>query len=206
MSQLFLASSADYVLNDIVKHLSNKPSEYNLAFINTAAEIMKGGNHWWVAKEKNKLLSVGFQVDEFSITKLSQSELESKMADKNGIYICGGNTYYLLDQVIKTGFNKFLKKWIEEGKLYIGSSAGSMIVGIDIDLIPSDEAHSAPGLKSRGLGIIDLAIVPHWGSSDFRDEYLKDISSLYRENAKIILLSNSQYLHVRGDTYSINQV
>jgi dipeptidase E len=205
MSQLFLASSADYVLNDIVKHLTRKPNKHKLAFINTAAEVEDGDN-WWVAKEKNKLLSVGFQVDEFSIAKLSQSELESKMADKNGIYICGGNTYYLLDQVIKTGFDKFLKKWIEDGNLYIGSSAGSMIIGIDIDLIPSDESRAVPDLKSRGLGIVDLAIVPHWGSSDFRDEYLKDISSLYRENTKIILLSNSQYLHVRDDTYSINLV
>lgn len=205
MTQLFLASSADYVLDDIVKNLPRKPDEYNLAFINTAAEAEKG-DHWWVTKEKDKLLSIGFAVDEFTITGLSAGELESKMQGKNGIYICGGNTYFLLDQVIKTGFGDFLKKWIEDGNLYIGSSAGSSIIGVDIDLIPSNEALATPDLKSMGLGIIDLAIVPHWGSQDFKDEYLKDISSLYRENTKIILLSNSQYLHIRDGAYSINQV
>ncbi len=205
MAQLFLASSADYVLDDIVKYLSKKPDRYNLAFINTAAEV-EGGDHWWVTEEKKKLVSTGFQIDEFTITDLSQQEIISKMADKNGIYICGGNTYYLLDQIIKTGFDQFLRKWIEDGNLYIGSSAGSMIIGVNIDLIPSDEALAAPSLKSGGLGIIDLAIIPHWGSSDFKDEYLRDISSLYQENTKIILLSNSQYLHVQGGTYSINQV
>lgn len=205
MTQLFLASTADYVLNDIVKHLPSKPSEYNLAFINTAAEVEKG-DHWWVTKEKEKLLSVGFAIDEFTITGSSQGELEAKMKGKNGIYICGGNTYYLLDQVIKTGFDALLRKWIEVGNLFIGSSAGSSIIGVAIDLIPSDEALAAPDLKSMGLGIVDLAIVPHWGSLDFKDEYLQGISSLYRENTKIILLSNSQYLHVRDGTYSINQV
>ncbi|OGD71568.1 hypothetical protein A3A84_03615 [Candidatus Collierbacteria bacterium RIFCSPLOWO2_01_FULL_50_23] len=205
MTNLFLASSGDYVLDDIVKHLPNKPTQYNLAFINTAAEVEKG-DHWWVTKEKNKLLSAGFRVDEFTITGLSKEEFASKMADKNGVYVCGGNTYYLLDQVIKTGFDEFLKKWIADGNLYIGSSAGSSIVGVAIDFIPSDEALAAPDLKSMGLGIVDLAIVPHWGSSDFRDEYLKEISSLYREDTKIILLSNSQYLHVQGGEYSINQV
>jgi len=205
MTQLFLASSCDYVLDDIVRYLPKKPDQYNLAFINTAAEVEKS-DHWWVKKEKDKLLSAGYAVDEFTVTGLSQAELEAKMQGKNGIYICGGNTYYLLDQVIKTGFDQFLRKWIEEGKLYVGSSAGSMIVGVNIDLIPSNEALAVPGLKSRGLGIIDLAIVPHWGSSDFKNEYLRDISSLYLENTKIVLLSNSQYLHVRDDTYSINQV
>lgn len=205
MTQLFLTSSGDYVLDDIVKHLPMKPSEYKLAFINTAAEVVEGG-HWWVRKEKEKLLSTGFQVEEFSITGLSKEELDSKMADKNGIYICGGNTYYLLDQVIRTGFDQFLRKWIEDGNLYLGSSAGSQIIGVDIDLIPSDEATKAPDLKSKGLGIVDLSIVHHWGSQDFIDEYLSNISSLYRENTKIILLSNSQYLHVQDGAYSINQV
>lgn len=205
VADLFLASSGDYVLDDIVKHLPKKPEEYQLAFINTAAEVIEGG-HWWVRKEKEKLLSAGFQIDEFTITGLSREELDSKMAGKNGIYICGGNTYYLLDQVIKTDFDQFLRRWIEEGKLYIGSSAGSMIIGVEIDLIPSDEAAKAPDLKSKGLGIVDLSILPHWGSQDFKEEYLVNISSLYRENTKIILLSNSQYLHIRDGAYSINQV
>lgn len=205
MTQLFLASSADYVLDDIVKHLPMKPGEYKLAFVNTAAEV-EDGDHWWVTEEKAKLISAGFQLDEFTIAGLSEEGLESKMADKNGIYICGGNTYYLLDQVIKTGFDQFLRRWIEEGKLYIGSSAGSMIIGVDIDLIPSDEAAKAPDLKSKGLGIVDLSVLPHWGSQDFKEEYLTNISSMYRENIKIILLSNSQYLHIRGGEYSIKQV
>lgn len=205
MTQLFLASSADFVMDDIVKKLPKKPSEYRLAFINTAAESEKG-DHWWVTKEKNKLLLAGFAVDEFTITGLSAGELESKMQGKNGIYICGGNTYYLLNQVVKTGFDQFLKKWTEDGNLYIGSSAGSQIIGVEIDLIPSDESEKAPDLKSRGLGIVDLSIIPHWGSVDFRDEYLKEIASMYRDHTKIILLSNSQYLHVQDGTYSIVQV
>lgn len=78
MAQLFLASSADYVLDDIVKYLSKKPDRYNLAFINTAAEV-EGGDHWWVTEEKKKLVSTGFQIDEFTITDLSQQEIISKI-------------------------------------------------------------------------------------------------------------------------------
>lgn len=40
--QLFLTASANEVLSDIVNHLSKKPSDYNLAFISTAADVETG--------------------------------------------------------------------------------------------------------------------------------------------------------------------
>lgn len=45
MKQLFLTSSANEVISDIIKYLPLKPSEYNVAFINTAAEIEEGDHY-----------------------------------------------------------------------------------------------------------------------------------------------------------------
>lgn len=46
MMQLFLTSASDYVINDIVKKLPKPPSDYNVAFINTASEVEEGdGTH-----------------------------------------------------------------------------------------------------------------------------------------------------------------
>ena len=42
MRQLFLTSSANTVLEDILKYLPLKPEEYNFAFINTASEVNEG--------------------------------------------------------------------------------------------------------------------------------------------------------------------
>ena len=89
MKQLFLASSGDFVMDDIVKKLPKKPSELKLAFINTAAEVEEG-DHWWVRTEKKKLVEVGLNVDEFSIKGMIKEEIESKLADKQIIYFCGG--------------------------------------------------------------------------------------------------------------------
>lgn len=206
MKQLFLTSSADTVLGDVVKHLSKKPSDYKLAFITTAAEVEEG-NHWWVTADKEKLLKLGFNVDEFSITGMNASQLKEKMKDKNGIFVCGGNTFYLLDQVVKTRFDKILKKEINEGCLYIGSSAGSMIVGKGISLVSKiDDRSKAPDLKSDGLGIVDYAILPHWGSLDFKDEYGRSFSDMYTENIKVVLLNNKQYLYIEGDISRIEKI
>ena len=194
------------VLEDVVKHLPLKPSGYKLAFITTAAEV-EDGDHWWVTADKDKLIELGFDVDEFSITGMNFSQLEEKMKDKNGIFVCGGNTFYLLDQVIKTGFDKIIRKKIEDGCPYIGSSAGSMIVGRRIDLASTlDDSSKAPNLKSDGLGIVDFVVLPHWGSEDFKDKYNKGFAAIYTEDVEVVILNNKQYLYVENDIYRIENV
>jgi dipeptidase E len=206
MKQLFLTSASNYVMDDIVKKLPKSPRELNLAFINTAAEVEEG-DHWWVKAEKDKLAAVGFPVDEFSIKGMSITDIENKLADKQVIYFCGGNTFYLLDQVIKTGCDEIIKRKLNEGVIYIGSSAGSMIVGTRIDLMSGiDERSKAPDLKSTGLGIIDLSILPHWGSDIFREGYCGDFESMYTEGVKIIPLTNQQYLWVKDESMQLIQV
>lgn len=193
-------------MNDIVKKLPKNPNKLNLAFINTASEVEEG-DHWWVRAEKNKLIQVGFTIDEFSITGMSNLDINKKLSKAEVIYVCGGNTFYLLDQVIKTGFDKILKQKINSGVIYIGSSAGSMIVGTRIDLVSTiDDLSKAPDLKSTGLGIVDLSILPHWGSSDFKQEYKNGFNAMYSEGTKIVPLTNQQYLWIQDDSIQFIQI
>lgn len=206
MRQMFLTSSSETVMDDIVKKLPKSPSELNLAFIDTAAEVEEG-DHWWVREEKEKLIEVGFKVDEFSIKGMTKEELEKRLENKQVIYFCGGNTFYLLDQVIKIGADEVVREKIEAGVIYIGSSAGSMIVGKRIDLVSTiDDRSKAPDLKSDGLGIVDIAILPHWGSEIFRNEYLKGFEAMYIEGVKIVPLTNQQYIWVDDDLVQTVQI
>lgn len=206
MKELFLTSASDYVMDDLIKNLPQNPKDLNLAFINTAAEVEEG-DHWWVRDEKNKLLKVGFNLEEFSITGITREEIEKRLNNIQVIYFCGGNTFYLLDQVIKTGCDEIIKEKINNGVIYIGSSAGSMIVGTRIDLVSTiDDKSKAPDLKSTGLEIVDLSILPHWGSDIFHDEYLNGAESMYTEGVKILPLTNQQYVWIKDDSIKIIQV
>ncbi len=206
MKQIFLTSSSEEVVDDIIKKLPKSPKEMNLAFIDTAAEV-ETGDHWWLRAEKEKLIEVGFNVDEFSIKGMIKDEIENRLKDKQVIYFCGGNTFYLLDQVIKTGCDEIIKNKIENGMIYIGSSAGSMIIGKRIDLVSTiDDSSKAPNLKSDGLGIVDIAVLPHWGSDVFREEYMKGFESMYIEGIKIVPLTNQQYIWIKDDLIQTIQV
>lgn len=206
MKTLFLTSSAVSVLDDIVKHLPKNPKDYNLAFIPTASEVEEGDKSW-LQDDKNKLIEVGFNVTEFSITGLTKKEIEEKLKNIDIIFVSGGNTFYLLDQSIKTGFDQILLEKSQKDLIYIGSSAGSMILGKKVELASTiDDRSKAPDLKSDGIGIVDFAINPHWGSPLFEKEYLSCVKSLYNANSKLLLLTDTQYLFVQDEDYKIIQI
>jgi len=82
-----------------------------------------------------------------------------------------------------------------------------MILGkrIDVDTT-KEELASIPDLKSDGLGLIDLTIIPHWGKPKYKEEHLKLFEKFYEANTKLILLRDNQYLLVQDEDYKIIQI
>ena len=44
----------------------------------------------------------------------------------DAVYVCGGNTEYLLERINEKGFRNTLLLFIEQGGVYVGVSAGSL--------------------------------------------------------------------------------
>jgi len=204
--QLFLTSAASNVLSHLVNKLPLPTSNYQAAFITTAADPYPGDSPW-ITADRQALEATGIKTNSFSITNLSEKEIRNKLDNSNLIFVAGGNTFYLLDQVIKTGFDSLLREKLEQGIVYIGSSAGSMILGNNIDLVSTDEDRSkAPDLKSNGLAFVDLSIQPHWGDPDLKSEYQQDFDSLYSKETKLITLRDNQYLHIKDNAIQFIQI
>ena len=78
--------------------------------------------------------------------------------------MCNGNTFFLLSELKRTGADKIIAEEINNGKLYIGESAGAMITSKNIEYVKlMDNAEKAPNLKNfDALGLIEFYIVPHY--------------------------------------------
>jgi dipeptidase E len=117
-------------------------------------------------------------------------------------YALGGNTYYILDRVRKTGFGSVIKKAVGQGKLYIGLSAGSMIVHKTIEFAGwgTDRGDNEIGLRDlRGLNLTDVAIFPHCNKKRSKGV------ALFRKNTPypIVGLKDGQALEVIGNKTKI---
>ena len=208
MNQLFLTSIAANVISSIVKDLSQPVKNLKLAFISTAAEVEEGALEWLQA-DKTALTAAGFNVFEYTLTGKKLLDFESDLKDTDVILVAGGNTFYLLEKIKQSGFSTFIKTFLEKGGIYIGSSAGSVVVGPDIWPIHHlDDRKKALHLDNyNGLNLVDFIVLPHWGNQRYKKAYMQDsIEELYNLDQNCIYLRDNQYIVVNEGSYTIKTV
>ena len=205
--ELFLTSSVHAVAHDIAKKIDLSKTK-KLVFIDTAAEP-KGEREdiTWLKNDRQALIDAGFEISDYTITGKQKAQLETDLNRFDYIYLSGGNSAYLLEQSQKSGFIAVIKDLVEnKGKVYIGTSAGSIIAGPKLpDYFRDEEAELE---NENGYGFVNFTIVPHWGSLDFKERYLGErLKIVYKENqVPLILLTDNQYVHVQDDQMKIIDV
>ena len=92
------------------------------------------------------------------------------------LYVCGGNTFYLLNAIRQhVGITEF-KKYVKQCKIYIGTSAGACILGNNIQVLEdikmdSNEIHLA---HTNGLNFLSRGVIPHADTFSIKPKILKD--------------------------------
>jgi dipeptidase E len=161
MKRLFLTSSAWITLPKIIPYLSDIPSRLSVAFIPTAANLYD--KKPWIDDDRKKLTEMGFSVFDFDLEGKNESEVREFLKDKDLLFVAGGNTFYLLEWSQKSGFGVVVKELVDKGKPYIGSSAGSVIAGPDIESVGTfDDPQEAQLSSTKGFGMVDFVILPHY--------------------------------------------
>lgn len=201
--KLFLASQANLVIDKIVPDLPKKPKDTNLIYIITASNLDLDKS--WVEKNKEGFIKANFKINEYDIAGKSRKQLMEELKDVEVIYVEGGETYYLLDQVRKSGFDQVLMELLKKGVIYIGTSAGSIIMGEDIDVARSyDKPSLAPDLKSyQGLGLVDLVIVAHADRKEEEGKLKQTLEDFKNKPFKLLLLRDNQFLKVVDNVYEV---
>ena len=203
MKKLFLASIACNVLDKFVERLDCPPSDLTVAFIPTAADVYE--NKFFVDNDRNKLSELGFKIIDINIAGKTKKILQEQMKDVDIIFVAGGNTFYLLEKALASGFNKIVKQLVENGKYYIGSSAGSVLAGLSIEPVKTlDDPSKAHNLQSfDGLRLIDKIILPHYGNEKYRDKMERIVKGYSNVKDKIIKLTDNQAIVINNGEIKI---
>jgi dipeptidase E len=148
---------------------------------------------------KWKLKKLGLRVDVLDVSANTYDTIKAKLCNNDYIYITGGNTFYLLQELRRAGADKLIVDEINKGKLYIGESAGAIIMAKDIEYSSAmDDKTKAPELKdSAGLGLVDFYVVPHDKNWEF-GKAVKEIVAAYSPKLNLVVISDSQAIYVEG--------
>ena len=113
-------------------------------FIPTAA--IDAGAIEVLPKCMNDLLKCGILDENIDVFDLHIGMESEKLRQYDVVYLCGGNTHYLLERINATGFHESLTEYINDGGLVIGVSAGSLIFSNNLE---------------NNLGLIDTKLDVH---------------------------------------------
>ena len=160
-----LLTSSGFETDNIIKIFhglfDKEPKEIKALFIPTAANSPDAIAV--LPKCMNDLLNAGVLIENICVFDLHRN-MESKELNKyDVVYFTGGSPQYLLDRINNTGFNKSLGKFIDNGGVYVGVSAGSIVATKNLpdslNLINCTlSVHMTSGTKS---GIINTYENPH---------------------------------------------
>ena len=128
----------------------------------------------------------------------------AKLLNSDIIYIGGGNTFYLLQELKRSGADKLIKEQVLLGKAYIGESAGAVVAAPCIDYIEDmDKRDAAPNLKDcSALGLVDFYTLPHMNSFPFI-RASRMIAEKHSNDLKLLPITNRQAVCVYGNEIKI---
>ena len=197
MKKLFLCSSFKDVAMLLMSFMGDVQGK-RITFIPTASNVEKVV--FYVEAGRKALQNLGFLIDELDIATASPTEIAEKLEQNEAIYISGGNTFFLMQEMQKGGTGKRIAEQVEKGKLYIGESAGAMIAAPRTDYAKAmDNPKKAPELNGfEGLHLVNFYPLPHYNSFPFKKAADK-IMEAYGKSITLHPMTNQEVLIVRGN-------
>lgn len=204
--RLVLCSEGFHTQNTVeacVKLAGKPQDQISIGIINEAYAVEQGDKRWVLDNLNSVANNFAGEIDIVDLLALSIEEVERRLADKDVIFVVGGDTDYLMSVYQKTGFDKLLPKLLET-KVYVGSSAGSMVVGKRISAAAYRLIYGEDSKWNidQYVGLVDLSVMPHLDSPHFpnrKESLLEAVGSFegrvygLRDDSAVIIDGDSVY-------------
>ncbi len=205
MVETLLLTSAGIVPEismDFLSLLKVKPSQVKTAFIVTAAygeppKTYGGAEPHWLKSDRQKLYDSGIkQIEDVDLRKVTKTQLDKILADKDIIFVSGGNTFFLLYWARQSGFDTLIKKYVKRGVLYVGASAGSYLVCSSIEMaLWKEPERDRFGLADiKGIGFAPFLMMAH-----FEEKYRSLVDKMAKTTTlPIVAITDKQAILLIG--------
>lgn len=199
MKTLFLCSYFTDVASLFKTFADQNQFEKKVLFIPTAGNV--GEYTAYIDEARAVFADLQFEVEVLDIAEAREDVVREKISQTPCLYISGGNTFYLLQELKKKNLLPLIRERIHQGMVYLGESAGAIIASRDIFYNHiMDDKNLAPGLTEySALSMVDFFVLPHWKEFPF-EESSQQTAAAYDGQLKLLKLTNQQAVLVTGHT------
>lgn len=178
---------------DAFQRLVDRPfKNLNAVFIPTAANAEEG-DKWWLIKDLENTKKLKFKsLDIVDIAALKPEWVEKRIKEADVIFVGGGNSFYLSYWMQKSGLMDLLPELLKT-KVYVGISAGSMIITDSLRTSSqvlersqlSDDEYDELGPEGQSSAktarLVDFVVRPHFNSKWFPKIKLEFLAKIAKE-------------------------
>lgn len=202
MKQLFLCSYFAGVKELFRQYVSEKQLGKQVLFIPTAGNVEE--YRGYIDEALQTFEDLGFQVEVLDISACDRETAQAKIFQSKLLYISGGNTFYLLQELKKKQLLSLIKEQIADGMVYVGESAGAIITAKDIDYnkIMDDKTVAMELNGTEALSEVDFYVLPHVGEEPFVESAQTTLDT-YSDQLNLLPLNNRQALLVEGEEVKV---
>ncbi|RJO60518.1 hypothetical protein C4544_04925 [candidate division WS5 bacterium] len=207
--KLLLTSTGitNQTIRDELIRLVGKPlTEMVVAYIPTAVNAARPTDKRWMIENLKRLdqLKVG-KIDILDFSAIPKDLWLPRLEQSDALFVEGGNTYHLLYSMKKAGLDQILKN-LPKDKVYIGSSAGSVIMGEKVvTMAPRKYSEEIPEFEGDdGLGLVDFSLRPHFYRADrpdFTDDKIQELAEEF--NGIFYAIDDETAISVDGDEVKV---
>ena len=199
---MILTSSLYESIELVKKFLDKNTESKKILFIPTATNVDEYKKYIHLTQKVFE--DFGYEVENFDVSIFSENTAKEKLSEAKIVFISGGNTFYLLQELKRKNLTSYLKERIENGLLYIGESAGSVIAAPDIEYasIVDDKTFATELNDYTGLNLVDFYIVPHFEEEPFV-ESSRNTVELYKDKLDLKLINNKEAILVENNNFTI---
>lgn len=202
LKNMILTSSLYESIELVKKFLDKNTESKKILFIPTATNIDEYKKYIHLTQKAFE--DFGYEVENFDISIFSEEIAKEKLSQAKIVFISGGNTFYLLQELKRKNLTSYLKERIENGLLYIGESAGSVIATPNIEYasIVDDKTLATELNDYTGLNLVNFYIVPHFEEEPFVESSRKTVE-LYKDKLDLKLINNKEAILVENNNFTI---
>ena len=175
-----------------------------IVFIPTASNVESYTKY--VDEAIDTFRDLGYSLNILDISKREYAEIIDILDVCECLYISGGNTFYILQELKKKELCKIVRQRVSKGMLYMGESAGAIISAPDIEYNHiMDDKTVAKELKDySGLALVDFYTLPHNKEYPFV-ESTEEILKVYKDKLKLLPINNEEAIIVKDGKVEVKK-
>ncbi len=179
--KIILASSGlanEEIIANLEEMVGKERKEINVIVINEAIKGERGDMRWFTEELTRVSTVLGGYVEFVDLQAHDLDYVKERIDVADMIFCFGGNTDYLANVFVKTGFDKILPEILSE-KVWVGSSAGSCVLCHKESEEIQKAIYKEKRIADRFMDIVPIVFLPHLhGFCEFDKEEVLRASEL----------------------------